>query len=66
MSQHNYQVEGMSCAHCVAAVSEQVSAVRGVERVAVDLASGSLAIEGEVVDAAEVKGAVEAAGYALV
>jgi copper chaperone CopZ len=56
----------MSCAHCVAAVSEQVSAVRGVERVAVDLASGSLAIEGEVVDAAEVKAAVEAAGYALV
>ena len=65
MSQHTYQVEGMSCAHCVAAVSEQVSAVPGVERVAVDLASGSLAIDGEV-DAAEVKGAVEAAGYALV
>jgi copper chaperone CopZ len=55
----------MSCAHCVAAVSEQVSGIRGVEGVAVDLASGSLAIEGEV-DAAEVKAAVEAAGYALV
>lgn len=65
MSEHTYQVAGMSCAHCVAAVSERVREIRGVQGVAVDLASGSLAVEGEI-DAAEVKAAVEAAGYALV
>lgn len=64
MSEHTYKVEGMSCTHCVAAVSERVSEIRGVEDVAVDLASGSLAVHGDV-DAADVKAAVEAAGYSL-
>ena len=34
-----YVVPGMSCAHCEAAVTEEVSALPGVERVVIDLES---------------------------
>lgn len=66
MSEYSYRVEGMTCAHCVAAVTEHVSHIPGADEVEVDLESGSLAIRGEGVDAAEVKAAVEEAGYSLV
>jgi len=65
MNEYNYSVEGMSCAHCVAAVTEQVSRIRGADEVEVSLENGSLAIRGKGVDAAEVKAAVEEAGYSL-
>ncbi|MGA2469559.1 MAG: heavy metal-associated domain-containing protein [Solirubrobacteraceae bacterium] len=65
MSEQSYTVAGMTCAHCVAAVSEQVSQIPGAEQVEVDLDSGSLVIRGEDIDAAEVKAAVEEAGYSL-
>jgi copper chaperone CopZ len=66
MSEHTYLVEGMSCAHCVAAVTEQVSRIPGAEHVAVDLASGTLAVRGEEIETADVRAAVEEAGYSLV
>lgn len=60
-----YSVEGMSCEHCRASVDEHISAVEGVENVAVDLASGLVEVSGSGFDDAAVKGAVEAAGYRL-
>jgi copper chaperone CopZ len=66
MSEHTYTVAGMTCAHCVAAVSAEVSRIPGAEHVDVDLESGTLAISGEEIDAAEVRAAVEEAGYHLV
>jgi copper chaperone CopZ len=66
MSEHHYTVEGMTCAHCVAAVTNEVSQIPGAEHVEVDLESGSLAIEGEDIDTADVRSAVEEAGYSLV
>ena len=36
----SYVVTGMTCGHCVHAVTEEVSALQGVENVAVDLDSG--------------------------
>ena len=36
-----YLVEGMTCAHCVAAVTEELTALDGVEDVGVDLQAGT-------------------------
>jgi copper ion binding protein len=39
ISEH-FLVEGMTCNHCVASVTEEVSAIDGVESVSVDLEVG--------------------------
>ena len=41
-----FLVEGMTCAHCVRSVTEEVSAIDGVSDVAVDLWSSSFAFFG--------------------
>jgi copper chaperone len=58
-----YSVTGMTCAHCVAAVSEEVGAVAGVRSVEVDLASGRMLVRGDGVSDTEVRAAVAEAGY---
>jgi copper chaperone len=63
--ERTYQVRGMTCDHCVAAVKEEVSAVKGAEDVAVDLESGRLVVRGRGVEDAPVRAAVEEAGYSL-
>ena len=64
MSTSTYTVTGMTCAHCVASVTEEVSEVPGVEDVAVELDTGLLTVTGDAAPAA-VRGAVEEAGYSL-
>lgn len=69
MSTATYTVTGMTCAHCVASVSEEVSELAGVTDVAVELESGTLTISGDgatVSNVDAVRGAVEEAGYQLV
>ena len=64
MSTTSYTVVGMTCGHCVNAVTEEVSVVPGVTTVDVDLASGSLTVTStEPVDGDAVRAAVEEAGY---
>jgi copper chaperone len=59
-----YTVVGMTCGHCVSAVTEEVSRVAGVSGVDVDLASGGLTVTSEApVDESAVRSAVEEAGY---
>jgi len=58
-----YSVTGMTCAHCVAAVSDEVGAVAGVRGVEVDLASGRMLVRGDGVSDTEVRAAVAEAGY---
>jgi copper chaperone len=58
-----YSVTGMTCAHCVAAVSEEVGAVAGVRGVEVDLASGRMLVRGDGVSDTDVRAAVAEAGY---
>ena len=58
-----YSVTGMTCAHCVAAVSEEVGAVAGVRGVEVHLASGRMLVHGDGVSDTEVRAAVAEAGY---
>ena len=66
MSTQTYTVTGMTCQHCVASVTEEVSELAGVTGVDVDLATGALSVTSDqpVPDEA-VRGAVEEAGYAL-
>ena len=65
-STRSYTVSGMTCAHCVAAVTEEVGQVAGVRDVTVDLDSGRLTLAAEPgVDDAAVRAAVEEAGYEL-
>ena len=66
MSSSTYTVTGMTCEHCVASVTEEVSEIDGVTGVEVDLASGGVTVTSDqpVSDTA-VKDAVEEAGYQL-
>lgn len=66
MSTTTYTVSGMTCDHCVRAVTEEVSKVDGVEMVDVELASGRMVVtsDGDVSDDA-VAAAVDEAGYRL-
>jgi copper chaperone len=62
----NYVVEGMTCDHCVNAVTTAVRALPGVTAVDVDLASGHVAVSTDApVDDNAVRAAVDEAGYAL-
>jgi copper chaperone len=66
MSTATYTVTGMTCGHCVSAVTEEVSQVPGVTAVAVDLESGGLTVTSEApVDETAVRAAVEEAGYGV-
>jgi copper chaperone len=68
MSTATYPVTGMTCAHCVASVTEEVSEVPGVTDVSVSLEDGTVTVTGDeavVTDAAHVRAAVEEAGYEL-
>ncbi|SDS74270.1 heavy-metal-associated domain-containing protein [Microlunatus soli] len=60
---NNYTVQGMTCEHCVNAVTEEVSAVPGVEQAVVDLAQGSLTVTSQQpIDFALIEAAVDEAG----
>ncbi len=64
MSTSTYTVVGMTCGHCVSAVTEEVSGLPGVTDVSVDLDSGGLTVTGDApVDDDAVRAAVEEAGY---
>jgi copper chaperone CopZ len=66
MSTASYTVVGMTCGHCVNAVTEEVSGLPGVTAVDVDLASGGLTVTSDApVDDSAVAAAVEEAGYAV-
>ena len=60
----SYTVTGMTCGHCVASVTEEVTEVPGVEAVEVELETGRLTVHGDA-SADAVRGAVEEAGYSL-
>lgn len=60
---NTYSVQGMTCEHCVKAVTEEVSAIPGVDQAVVDLAQGSLTVtSAEPIDFALIKQAVDEAG----
>lgn len=65
IASRSYSVDGMSCEHCRAAVSDALAAIEGVDEVAVDLAAGRVEIRGRDLSDEAVQAAVEGAGYEL-
>lgn len=64
MSTKHYTVVGMTCQHCAASVTEEVSEIEAVTAVDVDLATGVLTVTAdEPLSDDVVKAAVEEAGY---
>ena len=57
----DFTVTGMTCQHCVASVTEEVTELAGVTDVDVDLATGRLHVVGDVT-AEQVQAAVAEAG----
>ena len=63
-------VSGMTCGHCVSSVTEELTELKGVENVSVDLNTGGIS-EGTItstltLDLAEISEAVAEAGYLVV
>lgn len=58
-----YTVPGMYCAHCTQTVTDEVSAVAGVESVDVDLDSKLVTVMGSAIDDAKIRAAIGEAGY---
>ena len=67
MTTTTWTVEGMTCQHCVNAVTEEVSALPGVTSVSVELESGSVVVESSAeIERDAIAAAVDEAGYTLV
>lgn len=62
MTHQLWSVPGMTCDHCVRAISESVGAVDGVAGVDVDLTNRTVSVTGSAADA-RVRAAIEDAGY---
>jgi len=66
----HYLVDGMTCSHCVSSVTEEISALDGVESVSVDLNAGGSSrvsvVSSTPVATDEIRAAVAEAGYTLV
>ncbi len=61
-----YTVTGMTCEHCVASVTEEITEIAGVTDVAVDLPTGTVTVTADQpLDQAQVRAAVQEAGYQL-
>lgn len=58
-----FTVPGMHCGHCKASVTEEVSAVDGVEDVQIDLGTKLVLVRGNGLDEAKLRAAIEEAGY---
>jgi copper ion binding protein len=61
-----YRVVGMTCQHCVHAVSTEVSGLPGVQQVSVELATGEVVVTSDSpLPRDDVRAAVDEAGYEL-
>ncbi len=61
-----YTVSGMSCQHCVDAVTAEVGRITGVEQVQVDLPAGAVTVTSDAPLAlSAVRDAIDEAGYDL-
>jgi copper chaperone len=66
VSASTYTVTGMTCSHCVASVTEEISGIDGVTDVSVDLPTGVVTVTSDrALDAERVRAAVAEAGYQL-
>jgi copper chaperone len=65
----HYLVEGMTCNHCVSSITEELTALDGVDSVSVDLNAGGtsrvMIVSGRPIPVEAVRAAVTEAGYEL-
>ena len=67
MTTATYSVTGMTCGHCVNAVTTELTALEGVTDVSVDLETGRATVtSAEPLDRDLVVAAVDEAGYQLI
>ncbi|MGE5288603.1 MAG: cation transporter [Micromonosporaceae bacterium] len=59
----SYAVEGMSCDHCVDAVTGE--GIAGVSQVAVDLVANTVTVTGAELDDPAIRAAIDEAGYGV-
>jgi copper chaperone CopZ len=63
---NTYTVTGMTCSHCVHAVTEEISALAGVQDVKIDLPSGAVTVtSASPLEDDKVRAAVDEAGYEM-
>jgi copper chaperone len=67
MTETRFEVTGMSCGHCKAAVEGELNRLSGVERANADVGSGTVEVtyDGGKVTTEDLKGAIEEAGYTV-
>ena len=65
MGTRTYTVQGMTCGHCVDAITGEVTKLAGVGKVDVDLAGRTVAVTGDQLDDAAIRAAIDEAGYAV-
>lgn len=69
-STQTFEVDGMTCGHCVSSVTEELSGLAGVEGVDVQLVAGGRSTVTVAADAPvrldDVRAAIAEAGYSLV
>ncbi|MBA2439057.1 MAG: heavy-metal-associated domain-containing protein [Thermoleophilaceae bacterium] len=58
-----YSVSGVSCSHCEAAIKQEVETIGGVTSVDVDLERKLVSIRGDGLDDAQLRAAIDEAGY---
>ena len=64
METRTYIVDGMTCGHCVAAVTDEVSKLENVRGVEIALGTGAVRVDSDgPVDEAAFAAAVDEAGY---
>ncbi|HDZ23824.1 MAG TPA: copper chaperone [Desulfobacteraceae bacterium] len=60
------KIKGMTCNHCVMAVTKALNEIEGIEDVKVDLEKGEAFFEGKHIDMDLVRERVKKAGYEVV
>lgn len=59
-----FKVSGMSCGHCVRAITQAIKALDAAAEVDVDLAAGQVQVS-DTLDAEQVQAAIREEGYAV-
>lgn len=65
---YKLRVDGLSCPFCAYGIEKKLGAVKGVQRIEVDIVSGTVTVtmaEGATLDEATAKKAVKEAGFSL-
>lgn len=66
MSTETYHVDGMSCGHCVQAVTSELEKIAGVRSVEVALDDGTVRVTADPpIDESTIAAAIGEAGYAM-